>query len=73
MCWSDGGTGNHEMLLVKDTRQAPQMVSMIDAPPYEQGPLKLDIEILTDTTFLHKDLRPFSEAIARVVLLRPGV
>ena len=27
------------MLLVKDSRQAPQMVSSIGAPPYEQGPL----------------------------------
>ena len=62
-----GGTGNHEMLFVKNARLAPQMVSTIGVPPYEQAPLKLDIEVLTNTTFLHKDLRPFAEAMIDMI------
>jgi hypothetical protein len=57
-----GGPGFDELLFVKDLRRA-ERVSTIGAAPLGQAPLKLDVDILTNTPFFGRSLRPFSEGI----------
>ena len=62
-----GGPGIDELLYVKDARKI-ESVSTIGAAPMEQAPLKLDVDVLTNTRLFTKALRPLTEGIHDTIL-----
>jgi hypothetical protein len=61
------GPGIDELLYVKNAR-AFESVSTIGAAPLDQAPLKLDADVLANTQFFPKALRPLGEGITDTIL-----